>query len=91
MAHPIPSFTPSPMRRIYTRIFLLLLYVVILGYVLYPRGASLGEGEGLRWLLVMGGSLLLVLVLFLLLRYREKKRESYDYGYYPKEEEKEEL
>ncbi len=90
MAYPIPSFTPSPMRRIYTRILLLLLYVVILGYVLYPRGASLGEGEGLRWLLVMGGSLLLVLVLFLLLRYREKKRESYDYGYYPKEEEQKE-
>ena len=41
------------MRRIYTRILLLLLYVVILGYVLYPRGASLREGEGLRWLLVM--------------------------------------
>ena len=36
------------MRRIYTRILLLLLYVVVLGYVLYPRGASLGEGEGLR-------------------------------------------
>ena len=78
------------MRRIYTRILLLLLYVVVLGYVLYPRGASLGEGEGLRWLLVMGGSLLLVLVLFFLLCYREKKRESYDYGYYPKEKEQKE-
>ena len=76
------------MRRIYTRILLLLLNVVVLGYVLYPRGASLGEGEGLRWLLVMGSSLLLVVLLFLLLRYREKNRESYDYGYYPKEEEK---
>lgn len=76
------------MNRIYLRILLLVLYLGVLAYFLYPTGSSLTDSEGLRWLLTMGGTLLVILILFLLLRYRLRRRERYTYGYY--EEDKQE-
>lgn len=78
------------MNRITVRILFLLLYLGAVGYFLYPSGASIGEGEGLRWLLTMGGTLLVILLLFLLLRYRQRRRDRYTYGYYEEEKSKKE-
>lgn len=74
------------MNRIYLRIALLGLYLALLGYILYPTGASLSEGEGLRWLLTMGGTLVVILLLFFLLRYRFRRGQRYTYGYYKDDE-----
>ena len=68
------------MNRLYLRILLLI------AYVLYPTGSRLSDEEGLRWLLTMGGTLLIILILFLLLRYRKQRRERYTYGYYDDQE-----
>lgn len=70
------------MNRILLRIVLLLVYLGVLAYILYPSGSSLTDPDGLRWLLTMGGTLLIIVVLFLLLRYRQRRREKYSYGYY---------
>ena len=74
------------MNRIYLRILLLIAYLGVIAYVLYPTGSRLSDEEGLRWLLTMGGTLLIILVLFLLLRYRKQRREHYTYGYYNDQE-----
>lgn len=73
------------MNRIYLRIVLLLVYLGVLGYFLYPTGASFGSEATYRWLLTMGGTLGVIVLLFLLLRYRQRRRERYDYGYYDQE------
>ena len=75
------------MNSIRLRILLLLLYLVILGVYLYPKGAALTDAAGLQWLLVMGGTLLIILLLALLLRYRVRRRDEAEYGYYPKDDE----
>ena len=74
------------MNRLYLRILLLIAYLGVIAYVLYPTGSRLSDEEGLRWLLTMGGTLLIILVLFLLLRYRKQRRECYTYGYYDDQE-----
>ena len=74
------------MNRIYLRILLLIAYLGVIAYVLYPTGSRLSDEEGLRWLLTMGGTLLIILVLFLLLHYRKQRRERYTYGYYDDQE-----
>jgi len=51
------------MNSIRLRILLLLLYLVVLGVYLYPKGAALTDAAGLQWLLVMGGTLLIILLL----------------------------
>ena len=71
------------MNRLYLRILLLIAYLGVIAYVLYPTGSRLSDEEGLRWLLTMGGTLL---ILFLLLRYRKQRRERYTYGYYDDQE-----
>ena len=74
------------MKSIKLRILLLLLYLVVLGVYLYPQRASLSDPEGVQWLAVMGGTLLVIVLLFLVLRYRERRRDHDEYGYYPKDE-----
>ena len=74
------------MNRLYLRILLLIAYLGVIAYVLYPTGSHLSDEEGLRWLLTMGGTLLIILVLFLLLRYSKQRRERYTYGYYDDQE-----
>ena len=74
------------MNRLYLRILLLIAYIGVIAYVLYPPVTRLRDAEGLRWLLTMGGTLLIILVLFLLLRYRKQRRERYTYGYYDDQE-----
>lgn len=74
------------MKSIKLRVFLLLLYLVVLGVYLYPKGASLSDPAGVQWLAVMGGTLLVIVLLFLVLRYRERRRDHVEYGYYPKDE-----
>ena len=46
------------MKSIKLRVLLLLLYLVVLGVYLYPKGASLSDPAGVQWLAVMGGTLL---------------------------------
>ena len=74
------------MKSIKLRVLLLLLYLVVLGVYLYPKGASLSDPAGVQWLAVMGGTLLVIVLLFLVLRYRERRRDYTEYGYYPKDE-----
>ena len=74
------------MKSIKLRVLLLLLYLVVLGVYLYPQGASLSDPAGVKWLAVMGGTLLVIALLFLVLRYRERRRDQAEYGYYPKDE-----
>ena len=61
------------MKSIKLRVLLLLLYLVVLGVYLYPKGASLSDPAGVQWLAVMGGTLLVIVLLFLVLRYRERR------------------
>ena len=56
------------MKSIKLRVLLLLLYLVVLGGYLYPKGASLSDPAGVQWLAVMGGTLLVIVLLFLVLR-----------------------
>ena len=51
------------MKSIKLRVLLLLLYLVVLGVYLYPKGASLSDPEGVQWLAVMGGTLLVIVLL----------------------------
>ena len=74
------------MKSIKLRVLLLLLYLVVLGVYLYPKGASLSDPAGVQWLAVMGGTLRVIVLLFLVLRYRERRRDHAEYGYYPKDE-----
>ena len=74
------------MKSIKLRVLLLLLYLVVLGGYLYPKGASLSDPAGVQWLAAMGGTLLVIVLLFLVLRYRERRRDQAEYGYYPKDE-----
>lgn len=74
------------MKSIKLRVLLLLLYLVVLGGYLYPKGASLSDPAGVQWLAAMGGTLLVIVLLFLVLRYRERRRDYAEYGYYPKDE-----
>ena len=75
------------MNSIRLRILLLLLYLVVLGVYLYPKGAALTDAAGLQWLFVLGGTLLVILLLALLLSYRARRHDEAEYGYYPKDDE----
>ena len=50
------------MKSIKLRVLLLLLYLVVLGVYLYPKGASLSDPAGVQWLAVMGGTLLVIVL-----------------------------
>ena len=65
------------MKSIKLRVLLLLLYLVVLGVYLYPKGASLSDPACVQWLAVMGGTLLVIVLLFLVLRYKGGKTKCY--------------
>ena len=60
---------------------------MVLGVYLYPKGAALTDAAGLQWLLVMGGTLLIILCLHSSCATVHADVMRLNSGYYPKDDE----